>query len=171
MESPFFYTDYFIRDKIPYYHYQREMKLRKENQKMSKKKIFIPALLAGGAAVAAYMFAKSNELTEETAEEKTQEEPKEMGPVQFYHDMTASVGLVKLVPSMPADILDYVAGRCDAGGDLRTGAADSDLRFHRRSDSHHQREAPSAGSLRLHPEPEAGQPGADPLLLWRRLYQ
>ena len=28
--------------------------------------------------------------------------------------MTASVGLVKLVPSMPADILDYVAGRCDA---------------------------------------------------------
>ena len=42
------------------------------------------------------------------------EEPKEMGPVQFYHDMTASVGLVKLVPSMPADILDYVAGRCDA---------------------------------------------------------
>ena len=37
-----------------------------------------------------------------------------MGPVQFYHDMTASVGLVKLVPSMPADILDYVAGRCDA---------------------------------------------------------
>ena len=42
------------------------------------------------------------------------EEPKEMGPVQFYHDMTASVGLVKLVPAMPADILDYVAGRCDA---------------------------------------------------------
>ena len=69
MESPFFYTDYFIRDKIPYYHYQREMKLRKENQKMSKKKIFIPALLAGGAAVAAYMFAKNNELTEETAED------------------------------------------------------------------------------------------------------
>ena len=33
------------------------------------------------------------------------EEPKEMGPVQFHHDMTASVGLVKLVPSMPADIL------------------------------------------------------------------
>ena len=36
---------------------------------MSKKKIFIPALLAGGAAVAAYMFAKNNELTEETAED------------------------------------------------------------------------------------------------------
>ena len=36
---------------------------------MSKKKIFIPALLAGGAAVAAYLFEKNNELTEETAED------------------------------------------------------------------------------------------------------
>ena len=36
---------------------------------MSKKKTFIPALLARGAAVAAYMSAKNNELTEETAED------------------------------------------------------------------------------------------------------
>ena len=36
---------------------------------MSKKKFIVPALLAGSAAVAAYMFAKNNELTEETAED------------------------------------------------------------------------------------------------------
>ena len=33
------------------------------------------------------------------------EEPKEIGTVQFIMIWTASVGLVKLVPSMPADIL------------------------------------------------------------------
>ena len=36
---------------------------------MSKKKIFIPALLAGGAAVAAYMFAKNNDTGEEVPDD------------------------------------------------------------------------------------------------------
>lgn len=36
---------------------------------MSKKKFRIPALLAGGAAVAAYMFAKNNEETEEAVDD------------------------------------------------------------------------------------------------------
>lgn len=42
------------------------------------------------------------------------DEAKESGPVQFYHEMSSSVGLVKLVPSMSADFLDYMAQKCDA---------------------------------------------------------
>lgn len=35
-------------------------------------------------------------------------------PVRFYHKMNSNVGLLKLIPSMGADVLDYMAGHYDA---------------------------------------------------------
>lgn len=42
------------------------------------------------------------------------EEAKSEQPVQFYHEMKSEVCLLKLVPSMSAEVLDYMAQRSDA---------------------------------------------------------
>ncbi|MDO4326542.1 MAG: asparaginase [bacterium] len=36
------------------------------------------------------------------------------GPVRFYHELDERIALVKLIPSSQAEILSYVASRCDA---------------------------------------------------------
>lgn len=39
---------------------------------------------------------------------------RDRGPVRFYHNMSSNVGLLKLIPSMDASLLDYMAGHYDA---------------------------------------------------------
>lgn len=36
------------------------------------------------------------------------------GPVRFYHELDERIALVKLIPSSQAEILSYIANRCDA---------------------------------------------------------
>lgn len=42
------------------------------------------------------------------------DEASRTGPVCFYREMKSNVGLIKLVPSMSADVLSFMAERCDA---------------------------------------------------------